>query len=85
MWQAEKRKATFASRYYSIREAFARPKSVQIHRYVIMVVGASGEKYLLKVVTKYADKYNHPWGSPQALKKKNIYFKRELYCYREEF
>jgi hypothetical protein len=60
VWQAEKRKATFAGRYYSNRDAYARPKSIQIHSHVIIVVGGLGEKYLLKVVTKYGDKYNHP-------------------------
>lgn len=58
---SRKEKATFAGRYYSNRDAYARPKSIQIHSHVIIVVGGGlGEKYLLKVVTKYGDKYNHP-------------------------
>jgi spore coat polysaccharide biosynthesis predicted glycosyltransferase SpsG len=57
---SRKEKSYIPSQYYSIRDEFTRPKSVQIHRHVIMVVGGSGEKYLLKVIIKYADKYNHP-------------------------
>src|SRR5207247_699105 len=34
------------------------------------MIGGSGEKYLLKVVAKHADRYNHPCGSVELLKRK---------------
>ena len=34
------------------------------------MIGAEGERYLLKVVAKHADRYNHPCGSIQVLKRK---------------
>jgi len=34
------------------------------------MMGGSGEKYLLRVVAKHADRYNHPCGSADALKQK---------------
>ncbi len=34
------------------------------------MIGGSGEKYLLKVVAKHADRYNHPCGSVEILKRK---------------
>ena len=34
------------------------------------MVGSSGEKHLLKVVAKYANRYNHSYSSPQVLKRK---------------
>jgi alkanesulfonate monooxygenase SsuD/methylene tetrahydromethanopterin reductase-like flavin-dependent oxidoreductase (luciferase family) len=69
MWSKENRKATFSGQYYSIKDAVCNPKPIQRPNPVIMV-GGSGEKYLLKVAAKYADRYNHPCGSPQELKRK---------------
>ena len=34
------------------------------------MIGGSGEKYLLRVVAKHADRYNHPCGSVDLLKRK---------------
>jgi hypothetical protein len=34
------------------------------------MVGGSGEKYLLKVAAKYADRYNLYFGSPEEMKRK---------------
>ena len=34
------------------------------------MIGGSGEKHLLKVVAKHADRYNHPCGSIELLKRK---------------
>jgi alkanesulfonate monooxygenase SsuD/methylene tetrahydromethanopterin reductase-like flavin-dependent oxidoreductase (luciferase family) len=33
------------------------------------MIGGSGEKHLLKVVAKHADRYNHPCGSVKLLKR----------------
>ena len=34
------------------------------------MIGGSGEKYLLKVVARHANRYNHPAGSAEMLKRK---------------
>jgi F420-dependent oxidoreductase-like protein len=64
-----RRKATFSGRYYRIKEAICNPKPIQKPHPMIMV-GGSGERYLLKVVAKHADRYNNFFGSPWDLKKK---------------
>ena len=35
------------------------------------MIGGSGERYLLKVVAKHADRYNLFFGTPDILKKKS--------------
>ena len=67
MWMQER--ATFNGRYYSVKDAICNPKPIQKPHPVIMI-GGEGEKYLLKVVAKHADRYNHPCGSAQVLKRK---------------
>jgi len=67
MWV--KRNATFIGQYYSIKDAVCYPKPVQKPHPTIMV-GGSGEKYLLRVVAKHADRYNLPYGSPLQLQRK---------------
>ena len=67
MWMQER--ATFSGRYYSVKDAICNPKPIQKPHPVIMI-GGEGEKYLLKVVAKHADRYNHPCGSVQVLKRK---------------
>ena len=64
-----KRSATFSSRYYMVKDAICNPKPIQKPHPIIMV-GGSGERYLLKVVAKHADRYNNFFGSPKELKKK---------------
>jgi F420-dependent oxidoreductase-like protein len=64
-----KRKATFSGHYYKVKDAICNPKPIQYPHPIIMV-GGSGEKYLLKVVAKHADRYNNFFGSPEQLKKK---------------
>ena len=49
--------ANFQGKYYSVNNATSYPKPVQKPHPTIMV-GGSGEKYLLKVAAKYADRYN---------------------------
>ena len=55
MWK-EKR-PSFEGKYYRIKEAICNPKPIQKPHPIIMI-GGSGEKYLLKVVAKHADRYN---------------------------
>ena len=60
---------SFKGKYYSIKDAICNPKPLQ-EPYPIIMIGGSGEKYLLKVVVKHADSYNHPCGFAQLLKRK---------------
>ena len=79
MWT--QKRATFRGKYYSVNDAICNPKPIQKPHPVIMV-GGEGERYLLKVVAKHADRYNHPCGSVQGTKKKDIHYKRTLHFYR---
>jgi alkanesulfonate monooxygenase SsuD/methylene tetrahydromethanopterin reductase-like flavin-dependent oxidoreductase (luciferase family) len=67
MWQYER--ASFQGNYFSINEAICSPHPIQKPRPPI-IVGGTGEKYLLKIVAKQADIYNHPFGSPMEIRKK---------------
>jgi F420-dependent oxidoreductase-like protein len=67
MWV--ERKATFAGQYFSVKDAFCYPKPVQKPHPTIMV-GGTGEKHLLRVVAKYANRYNNPFSSPLHFKRK---------------
>lgn len=62
-------KVTFSGKYYRIKDAICNPKPLQKPHPLIMV-GGTGEKLLLKVAAKYADRYNHPFGTPDELKHK---------------
>ena len=59
----------FQGQYYTIKEAICNPKPIQKPHPAIMVGGA-GEKYLLKVVAKHADRYNLFFGSPEQMNRK---------------
>ncbi len=61
--------SNFEGKYYTVRDAICNPKPIQNPCPVIMV-GGSGEKYLLKVVAKHADRYNLFFGSPEEMKRK---------------
>ena len=61
--------ANFRGKYYSVNRAICFPKPVQKPHPTIMVGGA-GEKYLLKVLAKYADRYNLYFGTPQEMGRK---------------
>ena len=67
MWTQEI--ANFRGKYYSVNRAICFPKPIQKPHPTIMVGGA-GEKYLLKVVAKYADRYNLYFGTPQEMIRK---------------
>jgi len=69
--------ASFEGEYYKIKNAKCNPKPIQKPRPLIMV-GGSGEKYLLKVVAKHADRYNIFFGSPDEMKR-NVSLLKE-YC-----
>lgn len=59
----------FRGKHYCIKDAVSYPKPIQKPHPTVMV-GGSGEKYLLKVAAKYADRYNLYFGSPQEMKRK---------------
>ncbi len=67
MWT--KRRVSLEGRYYKVKAAICNPKPIQKPHPTIMV-GGSGEKYLLKVVAKHANRYNIFFASPQEMKKK---------------
>jgi F420-dependent oxidoreductase-like protein len=69
--------ASFEGKYYKIKDAICNPKPIQKPHPLIMV-GGSGEKYLLKVVAKHADRYNLFFGSPDEMKRKISLLKE--YC-----
>ena len=75
MWK-EKR-ASFEGKYYKVKEAICYPKPIQKPHPIIMI-GGSGEKYLLKVVAKHADRYNLFFGTPNEMKTKISVLKE--YC-----
>ena len=61
--------ANFRGKYYTINNAICFPKPIQKPHPTIMV-GGSGEKYLLKVAAKYADRYNLYFGTPEEMSRK---------------
>jgi F420-dependent oxidoreductase-like protein len=75
MWKEER--TSFEGKYYSIKEAICNPKPIQKPHPLIMI-GGSGEKYLLKVVAKHADRYNLFFGTPNEMKTKISLLKE--YC-----
>jgi F420-dependent oxidoreductase-like protein len=78
------RKATFSGHYYRITGAICNPKPIQKPHPIIMV-GGSGEKYLLKVVAKHADRYNNFFGSPKELKKKITVLKEHCNTIKRDY
>lgn len=70
-------RATFRGKHYSINGAICNPKPIQKPHPVVMV-GGEGERYLLKIAAKHADRYNHPCGTIKTLKRKMSILKE--YC-----
>jgi alkanesulfonate monooxygenase SsuD/methylene tetrahydromethanopterin reductase-like flavin-dependent oxidoreductase (luciferase family) len=68
MWSNE-RSASFEGKYYRIKDAVCNPKPIQKPHPVVMI-GGSGERYLLKVAAKHADRYNLFFGTPNEMKRK---------------
>lgn len=64
-----RKSASFFGRHYLLKDAKCNPKPIQKPHPIIMV-GVSGERYLLKVVAKQADRYNNFFGRTKDLKNK---------------
>jgi F420-dependent oxidoreductase-like protein len=82
MWK-EKR-ASFEGKYYRIKDAICNPKPIQKPHPIIMI-GGSGEKYLLKVVAKHADRYNLFFGTPNDMKTKISLLKEHCKSIRRNY
>jgi F420-dependent oxidoreductase-like protein len=78
------RSATFSGHYYRVKDAICNPKPIQ-NPHPIIMVGGSGERYLLKVVAKHADRYNNFFGSPKELKKKIAVLKEHCKTFGREY
>ena len=76
MWSSEG-SASFEGKYYRIIDAICNPKPIQKPHPIIMI-GGSGEKHLLKVAAKHADRYNLFYGTPSEMKRKIFVLKE--YC-----
>ena len=61
--------ASFDGHYYKIKDTICNPKPIQKPHPAIMV-GGSGQKYLLKVVAKHANGYNLFFGTTKQMKRK---------------
>jgi F420-dependent oxidoreductase-like protein len=64
------KKPSFKGKYYSIDGAANNPKPVQ--KPVPITIGGSGEKVMLKLVAKYADRWNCPAGYDSFERKFNV-------------
>ena len=56
-------KATFKGRYVSVTDAYNNPKPVQ-KPHPPITIGGAGKKVMLRIVAKYADRWNIPGGYP---------------------
>ncbi|MGH7934857.1 MAG: TIGR03560 family F420-dependent LLM class oxidoreductase [Candidatus Binataceae bacterium] len=65
------KKATFEGRYYKLADAFNNPKPVQ-KPHPPITIGGSGEKVMLRIVAKYADRWNCPAGYRSFDQKFNV-------------
>ena len=78
MWTDNNNKhVSFQGKYYRVKDAICNPKPIQ-KPYPPIMIGGSGERYLLKVVAKHADRYNLFFGSPDEMKRKISLLKE--YC-----
>jgi F420-dependent oxidoreductase-like protein len=55
------KKSSFAGRYYQVADAYNNPQPVQ-KPHPPITIGGSGEKTMLRIVAKYADRWNCPAG-----------------------
>jgi F420-dependent oxidoreductase-like protein len=62
------REASFAGRFYTLAAAIAEPKPVQ-RPHPPILVAASGEKRMLRIVARHADAWNG-FGSPEVFRRK---------------
>ena len=65
------KRATFKGRHYQIEEAICNPKPVQ-QPHPPITIGGSGEKIMLKLVAKFADRWNCPAGYESFEHKFNV-------------
>src|SRR3984885_1141935 len=65
------KQATFKGRYYSLDNAYNNPKPVQSPHPPI-TIGGSGEKVMLKIVARHADRWNCPAGYKSFEAKLNV-------------
>ena len=56
-------KATFKGRYFSVTDAYNNPKPVQ-KPHPPITIGGAGKKVMLRIIAKYADRWNIPGGYP---------------------
>ena len=82
MWK--EKCASFEGKYYRIKDAICNPKPIQKPHPIIMI-GGSGEKYLLKVVAKHADRYNLFFGTPNDMKTKISLLKEHCKSIRRDY
>ncbi len=74
MWK--ERRSFYEGKYYRIKEAICNPKPIQKPKPRLFL--SPGEKYLLKVVAKHADRYNLFFGTTNEMKTKISLLKE--YC-----
>ena len=67
MWT--KKRSSFEGNYFKVKDVICNAKPIQ-NPYPTIMVGGQGEKYMLKVVAKHANRYNLFFGSPQEMKRK---------------
>jgi F420-dependent oxidoreductase-like protein len=65
------KRATFKGRHYSVTEALNNPKPVQ-KPHPPITIGGSGEKVMLKLVARFADRWNCPAGYESFEHKLNV-------------
>ncbi len=65
------KRASFKGRYYSLDDASNNPKPVQ-KPHPPITIGGSGEKVMLRLVAKYADRWNCPAGYESFEHKLNV-------------
>jgi alkanesulfonate monooxygenase SsuD/methylene tetrahydromethanopterin reductase-like flavin-dependent oxidoreductase (luciferase family) len=65
------KRATFEGRHYKIQEAACNPKPVQ-KPHPPITIGGSGEKVMLKLVARFADRWNCPAGYESFEHKFNV-------------
>jgi alkanesulfonate monooxygenase SsuD/methylene tetrahydromethanopterin reductase-like flavin-dependent oxidoreductase (luciferase family) len=65
------KRATFEGRHYKINEAICNPKPLQ-KPHPPITIGGSGEKIMLKLVARFADRWNCPAGYESFAHKYNV-------------
>jgi len=67
----EEKRVTFKGKHYSVEEAICNPKPVQ-KPHPPITIGGSGEKIMLKLVARFADRWNCPAGYESFEHKFNV-------------